>query len=511
MLEFILVIAFFIVVRGHSQLSKKIKIIEEDNKKFKLENENQRERIIRIEREKEKIEEDNKKFKLENENQREKIKSLNEECENKSERIIRIEKEKEKIDKQFEPWLEEFNNFENFKQNFSKRTLKFDNELDKRKNEVEQLLLEKTNIETIIKTLKIELSELEKNSFLLITGSYTGNEYNFENSVVYASELKKIKEEEKELIKNNEAIYSGGCCLELSTNEKFIKNFSKLILRAFNGECDGIFSKIKSSGDLEKYQNDIKKSYSIIEKLCEVINCKIATEYLDFKLREAELIYKYLVKKQAELDEQREIREQMREEEKARKEYEKTIKEAELEEIRYQKALEQVQKVMATKSEEEKLKYSERIAELERELEEAKALKERALSQAQLTKSGHVYVISNIGSFGENVYKIGMTRRLDPLDRVKELGDASVPFPFDVHAMIYSNDAPALENKLHKVFDDKRLNLINMRKEFFNVTLEEIEEEVKKCFGDFKLTKIAEAEQFRKSLKLKNIDNEKLN
>ena len=201
----------------------------------------------------------------------------------------------------------------------------------------------------------------------------------------------------------------------------------------------------------------------------------------------------------------------MREEEKARKEYEKAIKEAELEEIRYQKALEQVQKVMATKSEEEKLKYSERIAELERELEEAKALKERALSQAQLTKSGHVYVISNIGSFGENVYKIGMTRRLDPLDRVKELGDASVPFPFDVHAMIYSNDAPALENKLHKVFDDKRLNLINMRKEFFNVTLEEIEEEVKKCFGDFKLTKIAEAEQFRKSLKLKNIDNETLN
>lgn len=217
MIEFIIIIIIFIIVRSNFKLSKKIKTIEKDNKKFKLENENQRERIIRI------------------------------------------EKEKEKIDKQFEPWLQEFNTFENFKQNFSKRTLKFDNELDKRKNEVEQLLLEKTNIETIIKTLKIELSELEKNSFLLITGSYTGNEYNFENSVVYASELKKIKEEEKELIKNNEAIYSGGCCLELSTNEKFIKNFSKLILRAFNGECDGIFSKIKSSGDLEKYQNDIKK------------------------------------------------------------------------------------------------------------------------------------------------------------------------------------------------------------------------------------------------------------
>ncbi|WP_407536855.1 GIY-YIG nuclease family protein (plasmid) [Cetobacterium somerae] len=158
---------------------------------------------------------------------------------------------------------------------------------------------------------------------------------------------------------------------------------------------------------------------------------------------------------------------------------------------------------MSTKSEEERAKFALRIEELERQLEEAHKNKEKAISQAQLTKSGHVYIISNIGSFGENVYKIGMTRRLDPLDRVKELGDASVPFPFDVHAMIYSEDAPGLENKIHKEFNNKSTNLVNLRKEFFNITLEEVENFVKENYGEFKLTKIAVADQYRQTLKMR--------
>ena len=121
---------------------------------------------------------------------------------------------------------------------------------------------------------------------------------------------------------------------------------------------------------------------------------------------------------------------------------------------------------------------------------------------AQQTKRGHVYVISNIGSFGEEVYKIGMTRRLEPMDRVKELGDASVPFTFDVHAMIYSEDAPGLENELHKEFGEKRLNKINNRKEFFNVTLDQIENFCKEKGVDFKFTKKAEAKEYRQSLAL---------
>ena len=123
---------------------------------------------------------------------------------------------------------------------------------------------------------------------------------------------------------------------------------------------------------------------------------------------------------------------------------------------------------------------------------------------AQQTKRGHVYVISNIGSFGENIYKIGMTRRLDPMDRIRELGDASVPFPFDVHAIIFSEDAPSLENTLHKAFENKRVNLVNPRKEFFDVTLAEIEAVVHENNASIQFTQIAEARDFRETKAIKN-------
>ena len=119
-----------------------------------------------------------------------------------------------------------------------------------------------------------------------------------------------------------------------------------------------------------------------------------------------------------------------------------------------------------------------------------------------MTKSGHIYVISNIGSFGDEVFKIGMTRRLEPLDRVKELGDASVPFSFDVHAMIFSENAPELENHLHSIFNNKRVNLINNRKEFFRIPLKEIEEVVKSKHGDIEFTKIVEAKEYRETIAL---------
>jgi hypothetical protein len=136
---------------------------------------------------------------------------------------------------------------------------------------------------------------------------------------------------------------------------------------------------------------------------------------------------------------------------------------------------------------------------MERLLAEAHTNKERAIARAQMTRSGHVYVISNIGSFGEHVYKIGMTRRLDPLERIRELGDASVPFEFDVHAVIYAEDAPGLEADLHRTFDHRRVNLVNSRKEFFHVDIQEIEREVRKRHADILLTRIARAEEYRKS------------
>jgi hypothetical protein len=122
---------------------------------------------------------------------------------------------------------------------------------------------------------------------------------------------------------------------------------------------------------------------------------------------------------------------------------------------------------------------------------------------AELTKAGYVYVISNIGSFGENVFKIGMTRRLEPMDRVRELGDASVPFAFDVHAMVYDEDAPALESELHRHFADRSVNLVNMRKEFFNVGIDEIEAFAKERKLKMAVTRLAEAREFRETLAIR--------
>lgn len=151
------------------------------------------------------------------------------------------------------------------------------------------------------------------------------------------------------------------------------------------------------------------------------------------------------------------------------------------------------------------------MAELETKLAEAEAKGQRAISLAQQTKSGHVYIISNVGSFGENVYKIGMTRRLEPLDRVRELGDASVPFPFDVHAMIYSEDAPTLETELHKIFANNQVNKVNPRKEFFRLPIEKV-----KSYIDDKGIKAiwtlqAEAAQYKETLALERAFEKDLN
>ena len=150
-------------------------------------------------------------------------------------------------------------------------------------------------------------------------------------------------------------------------------------------------------------------------------------------------------------------------------------------------------------------KYQAEINNLNQIIENS----QRAISQAQQTKIGHVYIISNIGSFGENVYKIGMTRRLEPMERIDELGSASVPFEFDVHAMIKSDNAPELENSLHKYFDSKRVNLVNARKEFFYVTLDEIEEYAKKNNIDVEFTKLAEARDYRESMAIREAKNKK--
>ena len=211
-------------------------------------------------------------------------------------------------------------------------------------------------------------------------------------------------------------------------------------------------------------------------------------------------VYNYIEAKYLVVQKQ----EEEREEREAQREYERAIKKALKDEEKAQEALEQKKREIAEAQTQEKIqKLQEQIQGLEKALVEARELRERAMSMAQQTKIGYVYVISNIGSFGKDVYKIGMTRRLDPMERVLELSNASVPFPFDVHTFIYSEDAPSLEADLHRRFDAKKVNSINYRKEYFHVTLDEIKAALKEKGVDAQFVDEPDAFQYRES-RLKN-------
>ena len=201
-----------------------------------------------------------------------------------------------------------------------------------------------------------------------------------------------------------------------------------------------------------------------------------------------------------EREEQKRIKDQIREEEKARKEYERAIREAAKEEELIRKAIEKAQEQMGHATAQQRANYERQLEELTQRLADAESRNQRALSMAQQTKRGHVYVISNVGSFGENVYKIGLTRRLEPLDRIRELGDSSVPFEFDVHALLFSDDAPALENQLHKHFVMMQMNKVNYRKEFFKVDLAHIRGEIETLGLTAKWTMTSEAKEYRETL-----------
>lgn len=274
----------------------------------------------------------------------------------------------------------------------------------------------------------------------------------------------------------------------------------KLVLRAFNGECEGALADV-SWNNVTKMEERIRNSYEAINKLTDVLQVHITAPYLDAKMSELRLKHEFEELKYRDKEEQRRIREQIREEERAQREFEKAQAEAEAEEVRYQKALLKAREEAALSTGAALQKLTEQINAFEAKLDEARKKKERAIARAQLTKSGFVYVISNIGAFGENVYKIGMTRRLEPMERIIELGGASVPFPFDLHAMLYSDNAPELEYALHQLFESRRLNLVSPRREFYtDVQLAEIEAFVKGRGLSAQFIKVPEAREYRETM-----------
>lgn len=277
--------------------------------------------------------------------------------------------------------------------------------------------------------------------------------------------LRTAREHSRRMVEQGQA----GTCEYAETHRRVTAIRS--VIDAFNGRADSILSRTKHDnyGTLEQ---EIRDAFSLVNLNGKAFrDARVLPAYLDARLAELKWAVTAQELKLREREEQQRVREQIREEEKARREYERAIQEAQKEEQIIKRALEKARLEAEQASSEQKAKLEEQVAMLSQRLTEAEAKNQRALSMAQQTKKGNVYVISNVGAFGDDVFKIGLTRRLDPLDRVKELGDASVPFAFDVHAMIASDDAPALEYLLHKQFDDARINKVNYRKEFFRLPL----------------------------------------
>jgi len=272
------------------------------------------------------------------------------------------------------------------------------------------------------------------------------------------------------------------------------------VLDAFNGKFESIISEVKHD-NYGKLAQKLRDAFTLVNMNGAAFrNARITKKYLDARMEELRWLTVLNELKIREREEQRVIKERIREEERAQKEFERAIREAAKEEEALQKAMAKLQGQLERATEEQRVKFQAQLDELEEKLRLAEEKNQRAISMAQLTKSGHVYVISNIGSFGEDVYKIGLTRRLEPMERVKELGDASVPFEFDVHAIVYSEDAPALESSLHKQFVRNQVNKVNPKKEFFRVPLAEIRKQIDSMGIESSWTMVAAAAQYRETL-----------
>jgi len=279
----------------------------------------------------------------------------------------------------------------------------------------------------------------------------------------------------------------------------------RFVIDAFNGRTDAILSTVKhnNAGTLEQEMRD---AFSLVNVNGQAFrNARILPAYLDARIAELKWAVVAQELRLKEREEQRELQERIREEEKARREYERALQEAAREEAAIRKAMEKARAEVALANAEERAKLESEMALLNQRLTEAEAKGQRALSMAQQTRSGNVYIISNVGSFGEDVLKIGMTRRLIPEERVKELGDASVPFAFDVHAMIKSDDAPTLERMLHRAFEDARINKVNYRKEFFRLPLERLRSFAAEKGLAVTFTMAAEAREYRETQALEKM------
>lgn len=314
-----------------------------------------------------------------------------------------------------------------------------------------------------------------------------------------SKDYKEIRSRVHNMIKLNQV---ASCDYSEPSRRQTAINF---ISDAFNGKAETILahSKHDNFGTLRQKLTDAFNLVNYNGKAFR--NARINEDFFMLRLEELKLACTLQELHRQDIEEQRRINEQIRQEEKARRDFEKAMREAAKEEEMLQKAMEKAKAMLEKANADQRAKYEAQIEELQRKYQEAEDRNKRALSMAQQTKTGHVYIISNEGSFGADVFKIGMTRRLEPLDRIHELSSASVPFPFDVHAFIWSDDAPALENLLHKKFALFQVNKVNFRKEFFRIPLSAIKDELDSLNLNIKWTIKAEATEYSESLAIEKI------
>lgn len=399
-----------------------------------------------------------------------------------------------------------YGNIDSLSTTIEQKTIELENLREKSEKEKTAALQQAERIRSELKSKKAELEkeiseakdELNLLSTQVLVRNYTLADYESLTSEECKDRLSVLKTKEQQMIQDGKAVL-----VDSDEGKKIINNVTKQILRCFNSECDNALLNL-SVKSVDSARGKIQKSFESLNKIFAIDGIALSTELLESKLEGLNLVYTYELKREQEREQQKAIKEQMLEEEKVRREIEREKAKIEKDQSQVSSEINRLIKYLQkTQNDTEKELYLDKIKELEARLKQLEEDKATVVEREANARAGFVYVISNIGSFGDDVYKIGMTRRLEPMDRIKELSSASVPFDFDVHAMIFSNDAPELENSLHQHFEKQSVNKVNPRKEFFKVKLDEIERHVKENFNSTtEFIHTALALQYRQSLEL---------
>ena len=304
-------------------------------------------------------------------------------------------------------------------------------------------------------------------------------EYDYKDSKEFNEQLTRIRKKQRIMVKNKEAVV---CNTEweingsISQGRKLTKDICKLALDSFDDFCDNLIIKLRYSG-IKTVKEKILKKYQKINKLLISFNSEISGKYVDLKFEEANLKCKWLMKKEEEKEEIRRREQEIKEQLKLEEEINKAKEKIQYEQTQFNTEIARLQEQLANEQGNKKTIMNQ-LKKLQDKLAKLEEKKKDVLNRQINKKAGWVYCISNPSLDG--MMKIGVTRRLDPMDRVNELGSASVPFKFGVHSIIFSEDAFKLEHDLHMAFDNYRVNKVNKQKEFFAVTLDMVKEEVLK-------------------------------